>query len=97
VNLVFTEQAPGRVVKVKGKSQCVAQTEHNKRMRKCRRDLTAGGLALAGHIGTDKIVFEGRVSQRDKLRVGSYTVTITATNARGRSSKRQSLRFAIVN
>ena len=96
VHLVFTHKISGRLVKVKGKTRCVAQTGRNKRMRKCMRNLTAGGLALSGHIGTDKIAFDGRVTPSHKLRIGSYAVTITATNAGGESSTPQTLRFTIV-
>jgi hypothetical protein len=65
-------------------------------MRNCMRKRSVGGVALPGHSGTDKISFDGRVNPTHKLGVGSYTVTITATNASGESSKPQSLRFTIV-
>jgi FG-GAP repeat len=95
VKLVFTRKASGRLVRVNGKRTCVAQTKHNKRRRKCARILTAGSVSLKAPSGDDKIVFEGRVSPTHKLRPGSYTVTITATNPSG-SSRPQSLRFTIV-
>jgi hypothetical protein len=65
-------------------------------MHSCTRTVTVASLSLKAHSGTDKIVFEGRVSPAQRLRPGRYTVTIMATNASGESSKPQSLRFTIV-
>jgi hypothetical protein len=58
--------------------------------------VTAAGLSLKAPSGADNIGFAGRVSPAHKLRPGSYTITITATNADGESSAPQSLRFTIV-
>ena len=96
LKLTFTQQASGRVVSVNGHSECVAQTKHNHRRRKCVRTVTAARLSLNAPSGADKIGFAGRVSPTHKLSRGSYTTTITATNASGESSPPESLRFTIV-
>ncbi len=56
----------------------------------------AGVLILTGHAGTDKIIFEGRLSKKQKLAPGAYTLTITASNSSGRSSPRTT-RFTITH
>ena len=58
--------------------------------------MTAAGLSLKAPSGADEIGFAGRVSPTHKLSLGSYTTTITATNASGESSAPKSLRFTIV-
>jgi phosphotransferase system IIA component len=94
VQLVFTKSGQGRLNKVARK--CAARTGHNKRLRKYTRTVTAGTLSVNAHIGVNKIAFDGLVSVADKLRVGRYTVTVTATNSAGEKSTPQSLRFTIV-
>jgi hypothetical protein len=96
VELAFTQNTPGRLVGGKSDRQCIAQTEHNQRRRACTRALNAGTVSLSAHVGTDKIIFDGRVSLTHKLGVGRYTVTVTATNTDGESSKPQLLSFTIV-
>jgi virginiamycin B lyase len=96
VKLTFTRQASGRVVQVDGHGECVARTSHNRRARKCTRTVVAGTLAVTAPRGTDKIGFAGRVSSTNKLRLGSYTATVTATNASGETSNPEALRFTIV-
>jgi hypothetical protein len=56
----------------------------------------AGTLALAGHAGSNKVAFQGRLSSSKKLTPGTYTVTVTATNSRGERSAAVSLKFTIV-
>jgi hypothetical protein len=96
VKLVFTQTAAGRVIKIKGQSQCVAETKHNKQNRQCARMVSVASMSLNASNGANEIVFVGRVSPTHTLRPGRYTVTITATNASGASSKPQSLRFTIL-
>jgi hypothetical protein len=92
VSFAFTQQLGGR--KVKG--QCVAQTKKNSRNRACRRTVTRGTLSFAGHSGTNKVSFQGRISHSKKLGLGSYMLVITATNAAGQRSSPRQLRFTIV-
>ena len=96
VRLTFTQQVSDRVVSVKGHRECVAQTKRNHQRRKCMRTVTAATLSLTAPSGTDKLGFAGHITRTRKLRLGSYTATITATNASGESSAPKSLRFTIV-
>jgi hypothetical protein len=57
----------------------------------------AGVLSFAGHSGTNKIAFQGRMSRSKRLESGNYKLTITATNAAGQRSVSRPLTFVIVN
>ncbi len=91
VTLVFTRPASGRRVGRK----CLAKSRHNKHHRRCTRTVTAGTLVLPGRAGANKIRFQGRISKHDKLKPGSYTVSLTATSTRQRSQSK-SLHFTIL-
>jgi hypothetical protein len=58
--------------------------------------VSAGTFAFTGHAGLNRVVFQGRLSRSKKLERGSYTLTITAVNAAGRTSRPQTLAFTIV-
>jgi hypothetical protein len=58
--------------------------------------VTAGKLIFAGHSGTNKVAFQGRISSKKTLKPGRYTLVITATNAAGVRSAPKSLSFTIV-
>jgi hypothetical protein len=60
------------------------------------RTVTAGRLAFAGHDGTNKLAFQGRVSAGKKLKPGRYTLAITAIDSAGTRSAPKSLSFTIV-
>ncbi len=92
VTFSFTQKATGR--KVGGK--CVAKSRKNAKRKSCKRTVTAGTLSFTGHAGTDNVVFQGRISRSKKLRPGSYTLVITATNTAGQKSGPQTLGFTIV-
>jgi hypothetical protein len=53
-----------------------------------RKTKTAGALTLHGHAGTDKIRFQGRISEHRKLKPGRYKLTIIASNSAGKSRPR---------
>ena len=42
-----------------------------------------GTLTFAGHSGTNRVAFQGRISAAKKLKRGRYTLAITATNPAG--------------
>jgi hypothetical protein len=63
--------------------------------RHCVRTLTVATMQFAGHAGVNKVGFDGRVNKRLSLRLGHYTLVITAANAAGSSTPR-SLSFTIV-
>jgi len=56
----------------------------------------AGTLTFAGHSGTNKVAFQGRISPKEKLKPGRYTLAITATDSAGMRSAPKSLSFTIV-
>jgi len=60
------------------------------------RTVTAGTLTFTGHDGTNKVVFQGRVSPKKKLKPGRYTLVITAADPAGARSAPRSLSFTIV-
>ncbi|HEV7584664.1 MAG TPA: hypothetical protein VGO14_02685 [Solirubrobacteraceae bacterium] len=91
VSFAFTQQASGRVLG----GRCVAQTKANRAHRSCRRSLTRGSLTIAGHLGSNGVAFQGRLSRSKKLALGTYTLVIVAANAAGRSSPSR-LTFTIV-
>jgi hypothetical protein len=91
VRFAFMQAASGRKVG----TRCVAQTKGNRRRHACMRTLTVATLTFAGHAGTDKVRFEGRISHSKKLKPGRYTLIITAANAAGQSRPVQ-LSFTIV-
>ena len=87
VSFGFTQEATGR--KVGGR--CVDKSHKNVMRKSCKRTVTAGTFSFTGHAGTNKVVFQGRVSASKKLRPGRYTLVMTATNAAGQKSAPQML------
>jgi len=92
VSLSFTQPATGRRVK----GRCVAKTHSNRHKPRCHRTVTRGTLTLGAHAGVNHVAFEGRVSASRRLRPGSYTVVITATNTAKQQSAAKRLSFKIV-
>jgi hypothetical protein len=91
VSLSFIQNVKGRTIG----HACVARTPKNAGRDVCSRTVVAGALSFAGHVGTNKVVFQGHVSRSNKLKAGRYTVVITATDAAGISVPK-SLSFTIV-
>jgi len=92
VTFAFTQRLPGR--KVNGK--CDAQTKNNRHKHACNRTVIKGRLSFAGHNGTDKLSFQGRISRSKKLPPGKYTLVIVATNGAGQHSAPKQLTFTIL-
>jgi PKD repeat protein len=92
ISFAFTQQVGGR--KVNGK--CFAQTKTNRHKHACKRAVTRGTLSFTGHIGANKVHFQGRISASKKLPLGHYTLIITATTSAGQRSQPESLSFTIV-
>lgn len=53
-------------------------------------------LAFAGHGGTNRVAFQGRISKHKRLAPGAYVMAISATNASGQPAHMMGLRFTIV-
>ena len=93
VRFAFAQLLPGR--KVNGK--CVAQTARNRRSKACTRSVPVGSLSFNAGAGPHKLFFQGRLTRTRKLQPGTYTLTITATNAAGQRATKGPLRsFTIV-
>jgi hypothetical protein len=92
VSFAFTGQLGGRTVR----GQCIAHTKHNRRKHACKRTVTQGLLSFVGHGGTNKVSFQGQISDAKKLPPGKYTLVITATNSAGQHSAPARLSFTIL-
>jgi hypothetical protein len=92
VSFAFMRQVGGR--NVAGK--CVAQTNKNRRRPSCKRTVTQDTLTFKAHSGSNKLVFQGRISRSSRLPLGAYTLRITAVNSAGKRSSPRSLKFTIV-
>ncbi len=91
VSFNFTQRLTGRRVG----HRCVAKSRGNAKRGSCKRTATAGTLSFKGLPGTNKVIFQGRVSRSKKLAPGRYTLTIIATNSEERRSPPASLSFTI--
>jgi hypothetical protein len=91
VTFAFTQQASGR--KVGGR--CVAETKANRHTSACQRAVTRGTLTFAGHPGTNRIAFQGRLSATRKLRPGTYALVVMASTAAGHAAPAR-LTFTII-
>ena len=91
VKLTFTQRVAGR----KLGHRCVARTRKNAKRKICKRTVTVAALSLAGHTGTNAVVFQGLISTSKKLKPGRYTLVVEASNSVGRSAPAR-LTFTIV-
>jgi hypothetical protein len=91
MQFAFAKLLPGR--NVSGK--CVAQTRRNRRHKACNRSVPGGSLSFSAGVGLHKLFFQGRLTGTEKLKPGTYALTITATNAAGQGAT-NTLSFAIV-
>jgi hypothetical protein len=92
VTFSFTQRVTGSKLGRK----CVARTRGNRQRSTCKRTVVAGALVFDGHSGTNKVVFQGRVSRNKRLTAGPYRLAITALTALGGESTPVTLRFTIV-
>lgn len=92
VGLTFMRVLPGR--RVSGK--CLASRHQNRSRPKCKRNVSAGSLAVPGHAGLNTIRFQGRLSSAKKLTPGNYTVAVTTRDSLGLRTLTRSLSFAVV-
>jgi PKD domain-containing protein len=92
--VVFTFQrlVTGR----KAGHRCVALTPRNRARRRCTRKVVAGRLSHSYTAGRHKLRFQGRLSRHKKLKLGRYTLRLTATNSLGQRSATRLLSFRIV-
>ena len=91
VKLAFKRALPGR----RSGRRCVAHNRRNRNARRCTRKVPAGSLTFAGHAGSNKIRFEGRLTRRRTLRPGNYVLSLTAS-AEGKTSRPKAARFTVL-
>lgn len=91
VSFEFTRLVPGRLVK----RHCVAPSHSNRRHPACTSRQPAGVLPVAAHAGANKLSFQGVLANGKRLPLGSYSVSVHATDSAG-SSVAQRLSFTIV-
>jgi hypothetical protein len=65
------------------------------RSLRCTALVNRGSFSLKGHAATNRIRFQGKISKHKRLPVGSYQVTLTATNSLGHRT-RHTINFTIV-
>lgn len=90
VKLAFTKHVHGREIN----GLCDIEPR-GRRGGVCTRTITKGTLTLASRAGKNELLFQGRVTDSDKLGPGSYTVAITAMSSAGHSAT-HSLDFTIL-
>ena len=91
--LAFAKLTPGRQVN----HRCVASNRSNRNRRRCTREIAAGSLSFNAHLGVNRVRFQGRLSSTRKLTVGSYRLTLSATDTVGTPSRSQTATFTIVS
>ncbi len=91
--LTFAKLTPGRQVN----RRCVASNRSNHNRRRCTREIAAGSLSFNAHPGVNHVRFEGRLSSTRKLSVGSYRLTLSATDTVGTPSRPRTATFTIVS
>jgi hypothetical protein len=82
---------PGRKVRAK----CAKPNRRNRNAKACRRAVRVGTLTRAAVLGTNRVVFDGRVAGRS-LKPGAYRATARALDAAGNASRPAALAFKIV-
>ena len=82
---------PGRQIN----RRCVAPDRSNRTRRRCTRFIKAGSLSFTGHAGLNRIKFDGRLSRTQTLTVGSYRLTVDATDSAGTRSRARTATFTI--
>ncbi len=92
VKLTFARTTSGR--KVGGR--CVAPRPPNRSRRRCTRAIAAGQLSVNGRAGVTHIRFQGRLSRTRRLTVGTYLLTVAATDSAGTPSRVRTAGFTIV-
>ncbi|MDE3069749.1 MAG: hypothetical protein KGJ43_03380, partial [Acidobacteriota bacterium] len=90
-----TRSVAGRLAGRRSGKRCVPQGARNRHRPHCTLTRAAGTLALTGHTGINRVLFDGRLSRTVRLRPGAYTLTVTATSSAGRSVP-QRLSFTVL-
>ena len=92
VTLTFAKALAGR----RSGHRCVAPNRSNRKHTKCTRFVASGSISFNGRAGTNRVAFQGRISRSKKLNVGSYRLTVDATDSFGTRSRSRTANFTIV-
>jgi hypothetical protein len=90
--LTFALKSPGRRV---GKS-CKAPTRSRRKKPKCTRYLNKGSISKTVKAGKTRVRFQGRITSKKKLGLGTYRLTLSAVDLAGNRSKSKVGYFTIV-
>jgi hypothetical protein len=92
VKLTFARTTAGRKV---GR-RCVAPRRSNRSRPRCTRSIASGQLSVNARAGVTHLRFQGRLSRTQRLTVGTYLLTVGATDPAGTPSRSRPARFTIV-
>jgi hypothetical protein len=93
LKFTFQHLSTGRV----GRHGCVPATRKLRHAKRCMLlRPVRGSLSLAGHAGADRIGFDGVLDRGFRLSLGSYRLTVVATNAARESSRPVVATFVLV-
>ena len=92
VKLTFARTTAGR----KAGGRCVAPRPSNRSRPRCTRSIASGQLSVNARAGVTHIRFQGRLSRTHRLTVGTYLLTVGATDSAGTPSRSRTARFTIV-
>jgi Bacterial Ig domain/WD40-like Beta Propeller Repeat len=92
VTLTFARARTGRRVN----GRCVAPRRSNRTRRSCTRYVDARNMSISAHTGLNRVRFQGVLPNGKRLSVGSYRLTVGATDAAGLRSRSRTTTFTIV-
>jgi hypothetical protein len=93
VTLSFERALRGRRVR----GRCAKPTSRNKRARTCTRySQIRTTIKIKGRKGTNKLIFQGRLSRRQSLKLGTYRLTLVARDGEGARSARERASFRLL-
>jgi Tol biopolymer transport system component len=93
VTLTFKRKTTGR----RSGHKCVKQTGRNRSKKRCTRFVNAGSIpGLAGKVGLNRVLFQGRLTTRRRLALGTYRLVLGVQDAAANRSTRNGPTFTIV-
>jgi hypothetical protein len=75
---------------------CKAPTRSRRHKPKCTRYLNKGSISKTVSAGTRKMRFQGRITKKTKLGLGTYRLTLDVVDLSGNKSKSKVGYFSIV-
>jgi hypothetical protein len=75
--------------------KCVKQTIKNTKAKPCSLTVTLTTLTVKGRSGTNKLAYRGAIGKHGKLKPGTYTAALTASDTAGKS-KSAKVKFTVL-